>query len=248
MAKLASRKIVHIDAEKCDGCGACIPNCAEGAIEIINGKAKLLAENLCDGLGACLGTCPQDAIRVEERPAEDFNEEAVEKRLKEIERKKVAKKKPAASPCGCPGSAMKMFNKGPNPFASSAKPASGGQSQLRHWPVQLMLLPEGGPIWDGADVLLAADCVPFALPDFQSRLLAGKSLAVACPKLDNTEFYVEKLARIFEANDIKSWTIARMMVPCCGGLEQITQLAMEKAGKEIPVKVVVVSPDGQILQ
>jgi len=244
MAKFATRKIVHIDEDKCDGCGLCIPNCAEGAIKIIDGKARLLAENLCDGLGACLGTCPQDAIKVEERPAEDFDEKAVEERLKQVGKEKV----PEEKPCGCPGAAMRMFNGGdrPNPFAAPPSPAAGGKSQLRHWPVQLMLLPEGGPIWDQADVLFAADCVAFALPDFQARLLAGKSLAVACPKLDNAEHYVEKLSRIFAGNDIKSLTIARMMVPCCGGLEQITQMAMEKAGKNIPVEVVVVSPDGSV--
>ncbi|MFC1679250.1 4Fe-4S binding protein [Elusimicrobiota bacterium] len=235
-----ARKIVHIDEEKCDGCGECVPSCAEGAIKIIDGKARLMADNLCDGLGACLGTCPNDAIRVEERPAEAFDEEAVKRQKAEDEAKR------EKLPCGCPGSMARMLKKDGNAKPSCPSAAPSGKSQLRHWPVQLTLLPEKGPIWEKADVLLAADCVPFALPDFHERFLAGKSLAIACPKLDDPNAYIDKLARIFKGNEIGSLTVARMEVPCCG-LDQIVQMAMEKAGKKIPLDVTVIGVSGDVL-
>jgi ferredoxin len=212
------RKIVRIDEDKCDGCGLCVPNCAEGAIRVVDGKARLLGESLCDGLGACLGHCPKGAITIEERQAEDFSEEAVEK---------------ARKPCGCPG--------------IMARESKGTDSKLRHWPVQLTLLPETGPVWKDADVLLAADCAAYALPDFHSRLLKGRSLAVACPKLDDAEFYVEKLSRVFASNAVRSVTVARMEVPCCAGLERIARAAMERSGKKLPMKTVVVGVGGGIL-
>ena len=238
----AMRKIVKIDEEKCDGCGQCVPSCAEGAIEIIDGKARLVGENLCDGLGACLGECPRDAITIEERPAEAFDEDAVAAHLA-----------PQAQPGhggahqGCPGSMMRKLNGGAAP-AASAGPSGGAnrESLLGHWPVQLMLLPEQGPIWDGADVLIAADCVAFAAPDFHDHLLAGKTLAIACPKLDDAAFYVEKLTRIFASNEIASITIAHMEVPCCFGLVQIVSQAIDAARSDIPVRKVIVTVDGQI--
>ncbi|MFH1725014.1 MAG: 4Fe-4S binding protein [Elusimicrobiota bacterium] len=244
MATKAMRKIVHIDEDKCDGCGQCVPSCAEGAIKIIDGKARLMADNLCDGLGACLGTCPKDAITVSERPAAAFDEKAVEEMKRKEEETSAP---PPQTPCGCPGSMARTFKTNGKSEPAPAAGPGPAQSRLGHWPVQLTLLPEQGPIWDQADVVLSADCVAFALPDFHERLLSGRSLAVACPKLDDGHAYVAKLARVFEANELRSLTIARMEVPCCGGLEQIVRLAMEEAGKKVPLTVVIVGVQGNIL-
>jgi NAD-dependent dihydropyrimidine dehydrogenase PreA subunit len=255
------RKIVHIDEDKCDGCGLCVPSCAEGAIQIIDGKAKLLADNLCDGIGNCLGTCPKDAIRIEEREADAFDEEAVEEHLagqsgeseapaaEAAERPQAAgqaRPSPVEKPSfgGCPG--MKLRTMSPRKKADGPKAPVGGGSQLQQWPVQLGLLPAGGDLWKDADVLLAADCVSYAMGDFHDRLLKGKTLAIACPKLDDPQGYVDKLAGIFAEGGVKSLTIARMEVPCCGGLERIVQAAMDQAGVSIPLTVVVVAVDGAI--
>jgi ferredoxin len=255
------RKIVHIDEDKCDGCGLCVPSCAEGAIQIIDGKAKLVAENLCDGIGNCLGTCPKDAIRIEEREADAFDEEAVEEHLAsqgdeasaptaskadhspavEQADRTPARKSPFG---GCPG--MKLRKIAPKKPANRPETPVGGGSELQQWPVQLGLLPAGGELWKDADVLLAADCVSYAMGDFHERLLKGKTLAIACPKLDDPPSYVDKLAAIFAEGGVKSLTIARMEVPCCGGLERIVQAAMDQAGVSIPLTVVVVSVDGTI--
>jgi NAD-dependent dihydropyrimidine dehydrogenase PreA subunit len=228
MATRTVRKIVHIDEDKCDGCGLCVPSCDEGAIEIIDGKAKLVAENLCDGIGDCLGECPQDAITIEEREAEAFDEEAVEEHL----RKQLEESVENASPCsggGCPGAAA-MDVSGP---AADQTPPSGPQpSQLRNWPVQLSLVPVHAPWLDRADLLISADCVPYALGSFQSDLLAGKQVITACPKLDDVEPYVRKLTEIFETHDIKRVTVARMEVPCCGGLTALVQEALEQSGSD----------------
>ncbi len=247
MKNVVTRKIVKIDEDKCDGCGACVPSCAEGAIKIIDGKARLVADNLCDGLGNCLGNCPKDAIRIEERPAEEFDEAAVEAHTHAVEPVPEAQSKPQM-PCGCPGTMMRKFSQQPAPDNKSAQQAAGlSQSRLGHWPVQLHLLPERGDIWADANVLLSADCAAYAMSDFHERLLAGRTLAVGCPKLDDGEFYVEKLARIFASNRIRAITIARMEVPCCGGLQRIVELAMEQAGVNIPVNVVTISMQGRIL-
>jgi len=256
-----ARRIVKIDEEKCDGCGACVPSCAEGAVQVIDGKARLVAENLCDGLGNCLGTCPKGAITIEERPAEAFDEAAVEAH-KHSPGGTAARPRPSSpappAPCGeqpgvCPGAMARTFDDEDEPSAHTTPPgaattAGARKSRLRHWPVQLTLLPTQGPMWDGADVLLAADCTAFAMPDFHERLLAGKTLAVACPKLDDAEAYVEKMATVFSQNAIRSVTVARMEVPCCGGLEQIVGKAMERAGKRIPVTTVVLSARGEVLE
>jgi NAD-dependent dihydropyrimidine dehydrogenase PreA subunit len=253
-ATLNTRKIVKIDENLCDGCGACVPSCAEGAIRIIDGKARLVADNLCDGLGNCLGTCPKGAIAVEERPAAEFDESAVEARkaTEAAAGTDEAFAEAAETPaepmaCGCPGTMMRKLN--PHPEATGAEPASPAgpaSSRLGQWPVQLALLPTGGDLWNGADVLLSADCAAYAMGDFHARLLAGRALAVACPKLDDTEPYVAKLARVFAGNDIRSITIARMEVPCCGGLEAVVRQALDRAGKDIPLTVVVVGVEGEI--
>jgi NAD-dependent dihydropyrimidine dehydrogenase PreA subunit len=267
-----TRKIVHIDEEKCDGCGNCVPSCAEGAIRIVNGKARLVAENLCDGLGACLGECPQGAITVEERPADEFDPAAVEAEKMRLEssqraREAAAKARPypwgrtstpipaGTSPRhgGCPGNMTRLLPvheapKGP-PTMKAPSPAASAErtSKLSHWPVQLTLVPPTGRIWDKADVLLAADCVPFAMSDFHEKMLAGKTLAIACPKLDSVEPYIEKLAHIFSTNDIRSVTVAHMEVPCCFGLVRLVQAAMARASRQdIPFHDVTVRVDGTV--
>ncbi len=239
MAELETRKIVKIDPDKCNGCGLCIPNCAENAIEIIDGKAQLVADNLCDGLGNCLGTCPQDAITIEERPAEAYDEAAVEQHLRPSQ--------PAQQPeaCSCPSAMLRKLA----PAADAPTEASAQRpSHLGHFPIQLTLVPESGAIWQDADVLLAADCVGFALPDFHEKLLrGGKTLAVACPKLDDGGSYIAKLTRIFKANNIKSVTVARMEVPCCMGLVQIAEQALKLAGRDdITINEKVVRINGTI--
>lgn len=241
-----TRKIVRIDEDKCDGCGLCVPDCAEGAIQIIDGKARLVAENLCDGLGNCLGACPNDAITIEERPAEQFDEAAVRAHLKQR-----PAEEPGKLPCGCPGTMMRKL-KPATTEAGSARLGEGEgasrPSHLSHWPVQLTLLPVGGDIWRDADVLIAADCVGFAMPDFQERLLAGKTLAIACPKLDDVEPYVDKLASIFANSTIRSLTVAHMEVPCCSGIVTVVKEALQRSGRtDIPLRDVTVGVSGSIV-
>jgi ferredoxin len=253
--KTVTRKIVNIDEDKCDGCGLCVPSCAEGAIRVIDGKARLIAETLCDGLGNCLGECPRGAITIEERQAKEFDEDAVEQHLAEESRDEQPKPAKNSSQFGCPGKMLRTFGSQTNhspptiSTGNNSTPADGpvgGNSRLGQWPVQLTLLPPTGTIWNGADVLLAADCAAYAMGDFHDRLLRGKTLAVACPKLDNPQAYIDKLATIFAENDIRSLTIARMSVPCCGGLEAIVEQAMTRAGKSIPRTVVTIGLQGRI--
>ncbi len=235
------RNIVNIDEHKCDGCGLCVSACAEGAIQLVNGKAKLVSEIYCDGLGACLGECPQGAITIEERDASAFDEKAVHKHLEKLAAKP---KKEKHQHSGCPGMvAMSLSNKDKN----SSSPAKRLDSELSQWPVQMHLVPPVAPYWDNADLLICADCVPFAFPNFHSELLKGKKLLIACPKLDDTEPYLEKLTTIFKENDIKSITVARMEVPCCGGIVMIAQRALQDSGKKIPFSTVIVGIRGEIL-
>jgi len=235
------RNIVTIDPDKCNGCGLCIPNCAEGAIRIIDGKAKLVGENLCDGLGACLGHCPMDAITVESRPADPFDESAVHEHLA-AERdaaEMLRQVKSASGGCpsgGCPGAAAREV-------ASATGTAA---SPLRHWPVQLALVPTHGPMWRDAHVLIAADCVSAACPDFH-WLLAGKTLAIACPKLDDVGPHETKLATIFTENAVRAVTVAHMEVPCCGGIVRLVERALALAGQsDIELHDVTVGIDGRI--
>ncbi len=245
MTKLV-RKIVEIDEEKCDGCGLCVPNCAEGAIEIIDGKARLVSETYCDGLGACLGHCPRDAIRIIERQADPFDEQAVEQRLKSIQQSG------ASSPAnGCPGASLQVFSpaagsaQSGSPAGAHSEAATSGKSALGQWPIQFHLVPPGAPFLAGSDLLLAADCVPFAYADFHTDLLPGRTLLVGCPKLDDVQSYVGKLAQIISTADLQSITVARMTVPCCGGLMWLVRTAMERAGKQVPVEEVIISIDGR---
>ena len=237
------RKIVRIDPDKCDGCGLCAGDCAEGAIQIIDGKARLVAENLCDGLGNCLGTCPRDAITVEEREADEFDETAVI----EVGRRHEAPAPgvPDKLPCGCPGTMARKL--APRPPAPSCEGERTRPSQLGHWPVQLALVPPAGDLWQDADVLIAAGCVAFAMPDFHERLLAGKTVAVACPKLDDIRTHIEKLAAIFADNDIRSITVAHMEVPCCTGIIHAVDVALVRAGRtDIPFTDITVGVDGTV--
>ncbi len=222
------RKIVEIDEEKCNGCGLCIPACHEGAIKIINGKAKLIADHLCDGLGDCLGECPQGAIRIIEREAEEYDEEAVKAHL--------------AGNSGCPGTRMQSFTN------NETSEKVNIQSELRQWPVQLHLVPPNAPFFQEADLLLTASCVPIAYANYHQDLLKGKAVVIACPKLDHTGPYVEKLASIIKNNNLKSITIARMEVPCCGGLNVLVNKAQELTGTNIPVTEKIIGIRGNIIK
>lgn len=259
------RKIVRIDEELCDGCGECVPACAEGAIALVGGKARLASDVLCDGLGACLGECPRGAITVIEREAEAFDEEAVKAHLLSggvraapppqpqppAGRPRlsiVGGGAPASGGGGCPGSRpMAILRDAVAPPAPGA-PAPSGQSRLAQWPVQLHLVPVSAPWLRGADLLVAADCVPFAYARFHDDLLAGRALVVGCPKLDDLGAYVDKLGRMFTANQPRSVTVARMEVPCCGGIAMAARRALEVSGGNAPFRDVVVGVDGALLE
>ncbi len=229
------RNVVKIDENKCNGCGLCVPACAEGAIQIVDGKARLVADHLCDGLGACLGDCPQGAITIEEREAEVFDQQALAD-----QRPKVTA---PAHGGGCPSArAMKLTP----PKRSSAPQAEASDSQLANWPVQLTLVPPGASFLAEADLLLAADCVPFACPDFHRRFLTGKTLLIGCPKLDDIEGYVEKLTSILSQNDIKRLTVLHMEVPCCNGLLSLARQALAASGKQIPFESVIIGIKGDL--
>jgi ferredoxin len=277
---MAKRKIIRIDDEKCNGCGACIPNCPEGALQIIDGKARLVSDLFCDGLGACLGTCPQEAITVEEREAEGYNERKVmenvfqqgentilahlkhlkehgemaylgeavnflqEKNFKVPEEFLITRylKKPHE---GCPGMKTMDFSKS---VEEGESPAAGQPSALRQWPIQLHLVSPNAPYFQNKDVLLAADCVAYALGDFHSDYLKGKSLAIACPKLDsNMDIYVEKIKALADEAMINTLTVMIMQVPCCRGLLALASQALKQAKRKVPLKLIIVGIQGEIL-
>jgi len=238
---MAKRKIVKIDEEKCTGCGLCIPNCAEGALQIVDGKAKLVKEIYCDGLGACLGHCPEDAITMEERDSAAFDEKATENHLKDLKKKE---KKSKDLPCGCPGTAVKTLRGEGSRVKGEGKRKS--ESELVNWPIQLMLVPTEAPYLKNADLLIAADCVAFSYPDFHQDFLKGRILLMGCPKLDAATIYEEKLAEIFKSNNVKSITLLHMEVPCCFGLSQIVGEALRLSGKKIPLKEITIGIKGDI--
>lgn len=248
---MALRKIVEIDETKCDGCGQCAPACAEGAIQVIHGKARLVADVYCDGLGACLGHCPRDAIRVIEREAPEFDEAAVHRRLAG-QRSAHAAAGPRQG--GCPGSALRQFSlplvcpsvPGGTPSGRPSEPSSEA-SRLTHWPVQLHLVPPGAPFLRDADLLLTADCVPFAMPDFHARILRGRPVLIGCPKLDDGAYYVEKLAAMLRQSGPRGLTVVHMEVPCCTGLLRIAEAAKALAGVDVPLESLVVSIRGNLL-
>jgi Fe-S-cluster-containing hydrogenase component 2 len=242
-----TRKIVEIDEERCDGCGLCVPSCAEGALEIVDGKAKIIADLYCDGLGACLGECPNDALRIIEREADEFDEEAVEELLKSREEAAQPAEETLAS--GCPSAQLQSFGP-PTTCQQANQPAShaSAQSALSHWPVQVRLVPPTAPFLKGADLLVAADCTPVAYPNFHSDFLSGKVVMVGCPKFDEADLYIQKFADIFNTANLKSVTVVVMEVPCCQGLPLMVQKGMEMAGKKVPLEKVIISTRGDVLE
>lgn len=279
---MAVRTMVHIDEDRCDGCGLCVPDCAEGALQIIDGKAKLVSDIYCDGLGACLGSCPQNAITMVEREADEYNEGAVNERLKELGREPLSHGHDHASghaevekevedlACGCPGTLAQSFEK-PKPQPAPARVGGGCPgsqsrsfqqpetsassdhegpvaSRLGNWPVQISLVPPQAPYLNGADLLIAADCAPFAYGDFHRRFMDGKVVLIGCPKLDNTQAYVDKLSVIFRENNIHSVGVVFMEVPCCGGLVQLVQEALRLSGASIPTTLYRVGIKGDFVE
>lgn len=272
---MAKRKIIKIEEEKCNGCGQCIPNCPEGALQIIDGRARLISDLFCDGLGACIGHCPQGAITIEEREAGEYNEKKVMQNivkqgknvikahlehLKEHGANKylrqamdflrekgmdvpIVERAHIHGPGGCPGSKIMEF--APKGGSDPKTKQSKGSSELRQWPVQIILVPPHAPYFENADLLIAADCVAFAYPDFHQDLLKGKILLVGCPKLDDADFYKEKIAQIFKENSIKSITCTHMEVPCCFGLVQIVKEALKASGKQIPLTELTIGVKGE---
>ncbi len=283
------REMVKIDEDKCDGCGLCVPNCHEGALQIIDGKARLISDLMCDGLGACLGHCPQDAISIEKREAAPYDEVAViidmipkginvvvahlihlkehneteyfqlamEHLIKNKEnlgfdinemKKEVhnSTSQAASLACGCPGSAERVIKKEESTSCCSTTEVP---SALRHWPVQMHLINPNAQHFQGSDLVLAADCVAFSMGNFHPQLLEGKTLAILCPKLDTrTESYVEKITALIDDAKVNTITVVIMEVPCCGGLIQFVQQALQNAGRKVPVKAMVVGVNGEILQ
>ena len=269
------KKARYVDEDKCTGCGLCVPSCAEGAIQIIDGKARLVSEKFCDGLGACLGECPEGALQVIEREAEEFDEVAVKAYLGATQtaahaghgahsgslpaahaghagsaraadtRQAQGAHRHGGAPHACPGARMMHFEAEKAPVTSAA--AAPGTSRLTQWPVQLMLVPVEAPYFKNADILVAADCVPFALAGFHEELLKGKAVVVGCPKLDDVSYYAKKLAQIFSSSGARSVTVATMEVPCCSGMVQAVYEALDMVDRSIPVYTVTVGIRGQIL-
>jgi len=244
------RKIIKIDEELCSGCGLCVPDCAEGSLQIIDGKARLVADNLCDGLGACLGSCPTGALQIVEREAEDFSEEAVHAFL--ATQKRTAGKKEAAptttGASGCPSARLQSFTPIPNcQTANQPKTAGGGTSLLAHWPVQIRLVPPSAPFLQNADLLVAADCTAVSAPNFQADFLAGKVVMMGCPKFDDAKSYVQRFAEIIATCKLNSLTILIMEVPCCSSMAGIIKAAMEQAGKTVPVEQITLSTRGEVI-
>jgi len=246
-----TRKIVEIDEQLCDGCGMCAIACAEGALEIKDGKARLIKESYCDGLGACLSGCPQGAVRVIERKADEFDPEAVEGHLErqKLAEQKQAERKEFTAACACPSARIESFAEGP---LSQKEPAleqsDASRSELSHWPIQIRLVPPGAPFLKGAHLLVVSDCAPVAYPDFHRKFVRGKAVLLGCPKFDNAQEYVKKFAEIFRTDDIRSVTVIDMEVPCCSALPVIVRKGMQEAGKAIPIEEVVVSVRGEILR
>ncbi len=253
----AVRKIIEIDEELCDGCGQCVPDCAEGSLKIIDGKAKLVADKLCDGLGACLGSCPTGALKIIERGADEFDEEAVEIFLAE-EKKQAEAKAAATMDCGCAYTHIQSFK--PLPAATQATPCQSANipintlgtdtvdSALTHWPVQIRLIPPHAPFLQNSDILIAADCTAVTIRNFQEKYLEGKIVMMGCPKFDDAESYVQRFAEIIQTCNIRSLTILIMEVPCCSAMNIIIKKAIEKAGKSVPVEQITISTRGKELE
>jgi len=249
---MAKRQIIKIDEEKCNGCGLCTQACAEGALAVIDGKARLVSEIYCDGLGACLGECPQGALTIETREAEEFDEAAVEAHLAEPEPCNCPSMAFAPQPAmhtGCPGSRVRVFEETDTP-SPQPSPSGGGNrepSALRQWPVQLALVPVDAPFLQGAELLIAADCVPVAYAGFHQDLLACRALVVGCPKLDDVASYQLKLTEMLRHSDIRKVTVARMEVPCCAGMVAAARRAVMASGRDIPFEEIVIGVKGERL-
>ena len=230
------RQIIKINKELCNGCGLCVNACHEGAIGLVNGKAALLRDDYCDGLGNCLPVCPTGAISFEEREAAEFDEEAVKAKMEQKQPEKLA--------CGCPGTQSRTIEHKDVEETSNAQ--TNVSSQLRQWPVQIKLAPVNAPYFNGANLLIAADCTAYAYGNFHNDYIKNKITLIGCPKLDEGD-YSEKLTAILQMNDIKSVTVVRMEVPCCGGIENAVKTALKNSGKFIPWQIVVISTDGKVL-
>jgi len=255
---MAKRKIIKIDEEKCDGCGLCLPSCPEGALQIVDGKAKLVKESFCDGLGACLGDCPQGALSIEEIEVEEYDEEGVIAHIKEkspeLLEKHLAHLKKHANELpqhhshpgitSCPSAQMLHWEKKEEAVEKGAKISS----ELRQWPIQLHLVPPHAPYFQNADLILVADCVPFAYGNFHPDFLKGKTIAIGCPKLDDPDAYISKVTQILGSSDIKSLKVVHMEVPCCYGLVHIAREALNKSEKDIPFESVKIGIKGEILK
>lgn len=229
------RKIIQINEEKCNGCGICVSACHEGAIGMVNGKAKLLRDDYCDGLGDCLPSCPTNAISFIEREALEYDEKAVKENMMKKD-----------LPCGCPSTQSKIINRKEQSFNSSNYNFEM-QSQLSQWPVQIKLVPVNAPYFDKANLLIAADCTAFAYADFHNRFIKNRITLIGCPKLDEGDYAI-KLKEIIKNNDIKSLTVVRMEVPCCGGIENAAKKALKNSGKFIPWQIVTVRTNGEIIE
>ncbi len=244
------RKIIEIDEERCDGCGNCVLACAEGSLEIVDGKARAVGDNLCDGLGACIGECPQSALIIVEREAEEFDEAAVEEHLARREKRSQPRSETAPAPSGCPSARLETFADPAACREANAPCGFAGESRsaLAHWPVQIRLVPPTAPFLKGADLLVVADCVPLAFPTLHRDFLQGRAVTMGCPKFDDAQEYIDKFAAIFSQAGIRSVTTVVMEVPCCSGLPAIVRKGLERSGKSVPMEQVVISTRGKILE
>jgi ferredoxin len=245
--KTMKRNIIHIDEEKCNGCGLCVNACHEGALKMINGKAKLVSESYCDGLGACLPECPTGAITIEEREADPFNEEAVKQHLARKKTEEEHAKAPEKLPCGCPGTHARTLERKASPKTAEPVMRERPQSELRQWPCQIKLVSPTAPYFQGAHLLVAADCTAYAYANIHEEFMKNKITIIGCPKLDAGD-YSEKLTDILSYNDIKSVTVLRMEVPCCGGIVNAVKTALMSSGRLVPWQVVTIGTDGTLLE
>jgi len=250
---MARRKIIQIDEAKCTGCGLCVTDCAEGALAVVNGKARVVSETFCDGLGACIGSCPEGALKIIEREAPEFDQAAVDRHLEAQQTPEQPPTPPAPMACGCPGSTLRTFaapQAGHQPPADREEPRGEVRpvsSELTQWPIQLRLVPPQGKLYEGRDLMLIADCVAVAYPDLHRRLVRGNTIILTCPKLDDAETSIAKLAAIFQ-NPLRSISVAIMEVPCCSGLLRIAQEALDRAGVQRELRVTRIGIQGEVLE
>lgn len=242
------RKIIHIDEERCNGCGQCILACAEGTLALVDGKARVISDNLCDGLGACIGECPTGALTIVKRKAEEFDETAVEKRLAAVEREKTAAASGAMA-CGCPSTQIMdlgAYEAGRSPVNIDAE--SPPASELTHWPVKIRLVPPDAPFLKNADVLILADCAAAAYPDLHKRLVKGRVVMMGCPKFDDVQLYADKIEQVFRHGGIRRITCVIMEVPCCSGMHRIVQKGREASGTDIPLELLIIDRRGWVIE